>query len=77
MIERRLRNETIKLLNKIKIRRKCLEGNKTMLNNIDAYISDTSYFLKKKKFLEAFEAIIWAWAWLEILEQLGYLKKIK
>ncbi len=39
---------------------------KDFMKNIKAYIEDTSYFLEKKDLIKAFEAIIWAWAWLEI-----------
>ncbi len=42
------------------------------LKNIQAYIQDTEYFLEKNDLIKAFEALIWAWAWLEI----GKRKKI-
>ncbi len=79
MLEKRLKEETLKMLEKIKEQRRNLVSvkRKDLLKNIDAYISDTEYFLKKSMLIEAFEAIVWAWAWLEILEQLGYLRKIK
>ena len=45
-----------------------------LLENIRAYTEDCNYFLKEKKDLVlAFEAIIWAWAWLEIGKHLGML----
>ena len=34
--------------------------------NIEAYISDSRYFLGKGDLIRAFEAVIWAWAWIEI-----------
>ena len=34
--------------------------------NIRAYISDCRYFLNKGDLIRAFEAVIWAWAWIEI-----------
>ncbi|MBU4245424.1 MAG: DUF357 domain-containing protein [Nanoarchaeota archaeon] len=34
--------------------------------NIAAYLNDTKYFSKKKDYVRAFEAVIWAWAWIEI-----------
>ncbi|MBR9683850.1 DUF357 domain-containing protein [Candidatus Woesearchaeota archaeon] len=45
---------------------------KSFLKNIEAYIKDTQYFLDKEDLIRAFEAVIWAWAWLEI----GKRKKI-
>jgi len=44
-----------------------------MLENIRAYIKDAEYFLKQEMLIEAFEAVIWAWAWLEIGERYGML----
>ena len=34
--------------------------------NIAAYLNDTKYFSEKKDYVRAFEAVIWAWAWIEI-----------
>ena len=34
--------------------------------NVEAYISDSLYFLEKGDLIRAFEAVIWAWAWIEI-----------
>jgi len=34
--------------------------------NIEAYISDSRYFLENGDLIRAFEAVIWAWAWIEI-----------
>lgn len=42
--------------------------------NIHAYVEDSKHFLSEGKLIEAFEAIIWAWAWLEILKELGLLQ---
>jgi hypothetical protein len=52
-------------------------GNKgeRFLTNIKAYVSDSAHFLDKHDLVRSFEAIIWAWAWLEIgkeLELLGH-----
>ena len=45
-----------------------------LLDNIRAYTEDCKYFLEEKKDLVlAFEAIIWAWAWLEIGKHLNML----
>ncbi|HII06628.1 MAG TPA: DUF357 domain-containing protein [Methanotrichaceae archaeon] len=34
--------------------------------NIAAYLSDCRYFLEQDDLIRAFEAVIWAWAWIEI-----------
>ena len=45
------------------------------LKNIKAYFKDTGYFLKKEDLIRSFEAIVWAWAWLEIGKEMGFLRK--
>jgi len=45
-----------------------------LLDNIHAYIKDSHHFLEKGQLIEAFEAVIWAWSWIEILEELNVLK---
>jgi len=77
-MEDELKKETEKWLLKIKVERKKIvlidKNKKKMLENIDAYISDCEHFIKKNDFIRAFEAVIWAWAWLEILKELKILK---
>lgn len=41
------------------------------LTNIKAYLSDSKHFYDKKDLIRSFEAIIWAWAWLEIGKEIG------
>jgi hypothetical protein len=48
---------------------------KEMLSNIRAYVSDSAHFAEKEDLVRAFEAIIWAWAWLEIGISLQYITK--
>jgi len=43
------------------------------MENISAYIRDCQYFLEKDDPIRAFEAVIWAWAWMEIGLQKGIL----
>ena len=43
--------------------------------NIAAYLNDTKYFSEKKDYVRAFEAVIWAWAWIEIGRDVGVLEK--
>ncbi len=47
---------------------------KDFLKNIDAYISDSAYFLKRGELIESFEALIWSWAYITIGKDLGILK---
>ena len=74
--EEKLIKETKKWLRKAKKKRKKIKTckNKDFLKNIDAYISDTNHFLENGEYIEAFEAIVWAWSWMEILEELKYIE---
>ncbi len=75
----RLRNEIEKWTTKIKEKLENIETygtkGKEFLKNIEAYVSDSAHFLEKEDLVRSFEAIIWAWAWLEIGTDLEYLKK--
>ncbi|NOX71729.1 MAG: DUF357 domain-containing protein [Candidatus Micrarchaeota archaeon] len=51
------------------------EDRKDFLDNINAYIQDSGYFLEKGDLVRSFEAIVWAWSWLEIGMHEGVLKK--
>ncbi|MGQ0536572.1 MAG: DUF357 domain-containing protein [Methanobacteriota archaeon] len=44
-----------------------------LLRNIDAYETDAKHFEAEGDLVRAFESVVWAWAWLEIGEDLGYL----
>lgn len=48
---------------------------KDFLKNIDAYISDSAYFLEQGKLIESFEALIWSWAYVTIGKDMGILKE--
>jgi len=50
-------------------------GPEHFLKNISAYIFDSKYFLECGDLIRAFEAVIWAWAWIEIGVELGILRK--
>jgi hypothetical protein len=50
------------------------EKGEEMLTNMKAYISDSKHFLKNGNEVKSFEAIVWAWAILEICEELGVFK---
>jgi hypothetical protein len=45
-----------------------------LMKNIKAYIEDSRYFFEKEDLIRSFEAIIWAWSWLEILRELKIFK---
>ena len=73
-----MREEIIKMLDKIeplvdKIEVQNEKGEE-MLENMKAYITDSKHFLGKENYLKSFEAIVWAWAILEICEELGVFK---
>ncbi len=77
-IEERLNEETDKWLERIRKERKNIkatnEQSKEFLRNIDAYIEDTGHFRKNGDPVRAFEAVVWAWSWLEICKELGILR---
>ncbi len=58
--------ETLKWLKKADDIFPKLSGNKRFLENTYAYICDSRYFLEHGDLIRAFEAIVWAWAWIEI-----------
>jgi len=73
-----IKNEIVKMIEKIeplidKIEIKDDRGEE-MLVNMKAYISDSKHFLEDKNYLKSFEAIVWAWAILEICKELGIFK---
>lgn len=77
--EKQLRDETHKWLSKIREDAKKIElldsSRQDMVRNIYAYISDCEHFIERGNYVLAFEAVVWAWSWLEILERLGVLRR--
>ncbi len=76
-IETKLRKETIKWLDRLKLERKNLKLIKVdekVLTNIDSYIKDCEHFLKEDILIEAFEAVIYAYGLLDMLKTLGYVE---
>lgn len=67
-LEKNLQKEIHKWLPRAKEEFKKLRKakDKDFLANIEAYLKDTEYFLQKEDLIRSFEAVIWAWAWLEI-----------
>lgn len=45
--------------------------------NVAAYISDSRHFMEEGDLIRAFEAVIWAWAWMEIGQEIGVLAEDK
>ena len=78
-VKDRLIEETRKWLEKAKEERAktvLIDAKKPdFLENIDAYISDSEFFLEHEEYVEAFEAVIWSWSHLEIGKDLGILAK--
>ena len=77
-LETSLRKETEKWLLKVKEEMKSArlldQERKHVLENINAYIKDSEYFLEKNDLIRAFEAVIWAWAILENSREFGVIK---
>jgi hypothetical protein len=77
-VEEELRNETLKWLERIEEKIERVEvvskKGKEFMRNIEAYISDSEYFLETGDLVRAFECVVWAWAWLEIGVEVGLLK---
>ncbi len=72
-LEEDLRSETVKWQGKAQNLYLKVSGEGEFLENVSAYIRDCQYFLDKNDLIRAFEAIIWAWAWMEIGLQKGVL----
>lgn len=47
---------------------------KRLLENARAYRDDTEHFIAEEDWVRAFEAIVWAWSWLEIGKELDVLR---
>lgn len=74
-----LGKETMKWLNRIEehiieLTDKNNREHQRMLKNIHAYIADSKHFMKKGDMIRSFEAVIWAWAWMDISEQLKIIR---
>lgn len=65
-LEENLEEETRKWLVKAEDLLAAVSGEEHFLENVSAYIRDSHYFLEKGDPIRAFEAVIWAWAWMEI-----------
>ena len=67
--------EALKWLEKAEVLSCQVSGDEHFLENVSAYIRDSHYFLEKGDLIRAFEAVIWAWAWMEIGLEKGLLQQ--
>jgi uncharacterized protein len=74
-LEEDLRVETVKWQKKAQDLYEKVSGDGEFLENVSAYIRDCQYFLEKGDLIRAFEAVIWAWAWMEIGLEKGLLQQ--
>ncbi|MCK9565676.1 MAG: DUF357 domain-containing protein [Methanothrix sp.] len=74
-LEDDLRAETVKWQKKAQELYEKVSGDGEFLENVSAYIRDCQYFLEKGDLIRAFEAVIWAWAWMEIGLEKGLLQQ--
>lgn len=75
-VEADLKNETLKWLEKAEyLYSKVSPKDNRFAENIAAYLSDSRHFLNNGDLIRAFEAVIWAWAWMEIGQEIGILSK--
>ncbi|OPY50110.1 MAG: hypothetical protein A4E48_02034 [Methanosaeta sp. PtaU1.Bin060] len=74
-LEGDLRAETLKWQKRAEDLFSSASGDEHFLENISAYLSDSNYFLEKGDLIRAFEAVVWAWAWMEIGLEIKCLKK--
>lgn len=52
----------------------CNVNCKEIMINMNSYFNDSKFFFEKKDFLNAFEAIIICWSYLDCLLKLGLIK---
>jgi hypothetical protein len=75
-VEADLRDETLKWLERAeRLFARISPINDRFADNISAYISDSHHFLNCGDLIRAFEAVIWAWAWMEIGLEMGLLEE--
>ncbi len=74
-LEGNLRAETLKWLERAEDLFAAVSGDEHFLENIEAYIQDSNYFLENGDLVRAFEAVVWAWAWMEIGLQMDKLEE--
>jgi len=73
-LEDDLRDETLKWLKKAEALFAKTRGDERFCQNISAYLQDSRYFLGQGDLIRAFEAVVWAWAWMEIGLEMALLE---
>lgn len=53
------------------------DSGEDLMENARAYRRDSEHFLKKNEPIKSYESLIWAWAFIEIGEELGHIEHIK
>jgi hypothetical protein len=74
-LEEELQGETLKWQERAESLFGEISGDRHFCGNISAYLQDSQYFLDNEDLVRAFEAVVWAWAWMEIGLELGLLHK--
>jgi hypothetical protein len=74
-LEEELRGETLKWLERAESLFRAISGDRRFCENISAYLQDSQYYLENEDLVRAFEAVVWAWAWMEIGLDVGLLQK--
>lgn len=49
-------------------------GDEEFVTNIEAYHEDSRYFEDEGYLVESFEALVWAWSWVEIGRRIGRIE---
>jgi hypothetical protein len=75
-LEEDLYAETVKWLKRAEDLFARISGDEHFLENISAYICDSRHFLEAGDLIRAFEAVVWAWAWMEIGLETKSLQRI-
>ncbi len=82
-VESRLEGETRKWLDRIENEVRNIKISEefekkkidSVIENINAYISDCRHFLEERDFINAFEAVVYAWGIIETCQRLGIFEK--
>lgn len=83
-VDTRLEEETKKWLERIENEVKNIKISEefekekidSVIENMNAYISDCKHFLEKRDMINAFEAVVYAWAILETCQHLGVIQDL-
>ncbi len=60
---REITEKEIEKMKKVREKLKVVKDDRGLLKLIDSYLQDSSFFLKKSKLIEAFEAIVIVWSY--------------